>query len=227
VTVHRERVSEDGTSSRQRLDSEDPGLVVHWKDGQIKTAWRLLGERPTTRALLVQANGREVPWLSDGRGPPTTLLGPAYAKDRDEIERDRKIVRALLDVAVLRGLLADGSRWRIVKDGLHPGTAIRRTPPAGAQQALRLTLWIDPKTDDVTFARLSPNARGESTMHYGFAYHDALPAVKDGVLRFPFTFTVQEQVAGEETPETVMVAAAREASFNDVEDAEFLPPRPR
>lgn len=226
VTVYREEENAERGLTRSKLDSDDPGLVVHWKGGQIRTAWRLVGKRETVRALLVR-DGREVPWMHDGGDRPTILIGPAHEKDRAEIERDRRIVRALLDVAVLRSLLVDGSRWKLVDDPLHPGLALRRTPPEGAPTQLRLTLWIDPKSNDVTSARLSPNEPGESTMHYDFEYDDEYPAVKDAVLRFPFRFTVREQRIPEQEPMLVMVATAREASFNDVDDAVFTPPKPQ
>lgn len=228
VTLHRAETDASGVVTRRRMDSEDPGLVVHWKRGQIRTEMRLTGERATTRGVLLRAKGeavQEIAWLDDGGEKPTMLVGEKWTKDRDEIERDRRVIRSLLDVAVLRGLLADGSRWQVVEDSLHPGVALRRTPPAGADGALRITLWIDPATHDVTAARLPPGAEGEPTLHYEFEYDDEFPQVKDRVLRFPFRFTVKEQRPGAKDPEPVMVAMAREASFNDVDDTVFLPPK--
>jgi hypothetical protein len=122
-------------------------------------------------------------------------------------------------------MLTDGSRWKLVDDPAYAGTALRRTPPAGSDQPLRLTLWVDPKSSDVTAAKLSPNQPGESTMTYSLDYHADLPKVKDGVLRFPFHFRVREQRVAEQEPMDVMEAWASEASFNDVPDAEFKPPK--
>jgi hypothetical protein len=168
----------------------------------------------------------DFPWLFDGEATKS-LLNPGYEKDREEIERDRRIVRALLQVAVIRSMLADGSRWKVVEDTAFTGTALRRTPPAGVETPLRLTLWVDPKSADVTAAKLAPNEPGESTMYYGLDYNADFPKVKDGVLRFPFRFKVREQRIVEQEPVDVMEATASEASFNDVADGDFRPPKPK
>jgi hypothetical protein len=228
VTIHRTKENADGTVTRNRIDSESPGLIVHWKGGQVKTEWHLTGEKPVIRGVMdrTKSDGTraDLAWLQDGT-KTTLLLGDQYAKDREEIERDRRIVRALLQAAVLRSMLTDGSRWKLVDDPAYAGTALRRTPPAGSDQPLRLTLWVDPKSSDVTAAKLSPNQPGESTMTYSLDYHADLPKVKDGVLRFPFHFRVREQRVAEQEPMDVMEAWASEASFNDVPDAEFKPPK--
>lgn len=220
--------TKDGTGARTRVDSETPGLIVHWKGGQLRTEWRIQGDTPVVRGVMFRkkADGTsaDYPWLWDGT-TTTSLLNEAYRKDRDEIDRDRKIVKALLEVAVLRAMLSDGSRWKVVEDPTFEGTAIRRTPPAGAETPLRLTLWIDPKSRDVVGAKLAPNEPDESTMVYGLEYHPEFPKVKDGVLRFPFKFTVREQRVAEQEPFPVMEAMASEASFNDVPDTEFRPPK--
>ena len=223
VTVFRPR--EDGT--RQKMDSESPGLIVDWKGQQIRTEWHLTGEGPVTRGVMMRTKpdgtAAEYPWLFDGK-KTIGLKNAGFEKDLEEVGRDRKIVKALLEVAVLRGLLADGSRWKVVDDPAFQGTAVRRTPPASAETPLKLTLWFDPKTHDVTGAKLAPNEPGESTMYYGLEYHPDFPKVKDGVLRFPFKFKVREQRIAEQEPMDVMEAHAESASFNDVEDAAFKPP---
>lgn len=226
VVLHRQK---DGTSSR--VEAEEDGLKLWWKGTQIRTEWRIVGERPTVRAVLARAkpDGTTVdyPWMTDGKAVTPLLDKERFKTDLDEIERDRSIVQALLDVAVLRRMLHDGSRWKLVDDPLHAGTALRRSPPADAKTPLRVTLWVDPKSNDVTAAKLSPNNPGESTMHYSLAYHPEYPKVRDGVLRFPFEFHVREQRVEEQEPMPVMDAWASEASFNDVDDASFRPPAPR
>ena len=218
----------DAQGGRSRVDSESPGLIVYWKGGQIRTDWRLVGDKPVVRGVMHRrkpdGTTADYPWLFDGKAT-TSLLNAAYKKDREEIDRDRKIADALIQVAVLRAMLTDGSTWKVVDDPAFEGTAIRRTPPAGSATPLRLTLWLDPATRDVTGAKLAPNEPGESTMFYGLAYHPEFPKVKDGVLRFPFKFTVREQRVAEQEPFPVMEAMASEASFNDVPDSDFVPPK--
>lgn len=228
VTLHRLITNADGTTKRQKIDSETPGLIVDWKGGQIRTEWYMSGERPVVRGVMhngTKADGsvKEFSWLHDGTDVKS-LSNKGYEKDLSEIQRDRKVVKALLDAAVLRRMLTDGSRWEIVEDAAFPGTALRRTPPKSAETPLRLTLWIDTATRDVVGARLAPNEAGESTMFYGFAYVDGIPEVKDEVLRFPARFRVMEQRDGETEPVDVMDAVAAKASFNDVADEAFRPP---
>ena len=227
VTLHRVVEKEGGGVSRQTIDSETPGLIVDWKGGQIRTEWRLMGETPVIRGVMLRKKRDgtfgDYPWLFDGT-QTKSLLNAGYEKDLAEVERDRKIVKALLEVAVLRSMLTDGSRWKVVEDAAFPGTAIRRTPPASAATPLRLTLWFDAATHDVAAARLSPNEPGESTMYYGLEYHADFPKVKDGVLRFPFKFRVREQRIPEQEPMDVMTAMAGEASFNDLSDETFKAP---
>ncbi|MCE9637879.1 MAG: hypothetical protein K8T90_19435 [Planctomycetes bacterium] len=224
VTVFRPR--DDGT--RQKMDSETPGLIVDWKGQQIRTEWHLTGEGAVIRGVETRKSPRdgsmvERAWLFDGT--KSALLTPQlFAKDLEEVSRDRKIVKVLLEVAVLRAMLSDGSRWKIVDDPAFEGVSVRRTPPANAETPLKLTLWLDQKTNDVTGAKLAPNEPGESTMYYGLSYHPEFPKVKGDVLRFPFKFKVREQRIAEQEPMDVMEAAASEVSFNDVEDATFKPP---
>lgn len=233
VTLYR-----DGKS----MDSEEDGLEVAWKDGQIRTTWRLQGDRPVARGLQHRRKRDgtmgEYRWLHDGTTAVALTDDARFAKDRDQLDRDRQIVAALLDVAILHRLLADGSRWKLVEDPAYAGTALRRTPPVGAKTPLRVTLWIDPKTQDVTAAKLSPNEPGESTMYYELHYHDehpqlSGPVAEDGtrqpspLTRFPFKFRVFEQRVEEQKPMRVMDAFARAVSFNALRDEDFAPAPPR
>jgi hypothetical protein len=240
VTVYRDVQNERGTT-RQAMDSEDDGLEVLWKEGQIKTVWRLQGDRPVARALQHRrrrdGTTGEYRWLHDGSTHQALTDDPRFVKDREQLDRDRAIVAALLDVAILRRLLGDGSRWKLVDDTTYAGTALRRTPPAGSATPLRVTLWIDPATQDVVAAKLSPNEPGESTMLYELKYHDRLPQLQgpaggEGeraaapLQRFPFEFHVFEQRIVEQKPMPVMVAKAKTVSFNDLRDEDFAPAAP-
>lgn len=230
IRLFRTKQGADGSSTRQRIDSEEPGLIVDWKGPQLRTEWYIQGERPVIRGVWQRpkpdGTTADDPWLFDGTDVKS-LRNEGYQNDLAELDRDRRIVQAMLEVAVLRTLLHDGSRWKIVDDPAFDGTCVRRTPPAGVPTPLRLTLWIDPKSKDVAAAKLAPNEPGESTMYYGFSYVDGIPTVKGDVLRFPAAFRVQEQRIAEQKPMDVMEAYPQEASFNDVDDAVFRRPKPK
>ncbi len=239
VTLHKvvfeqEKVNEDGSVTNVQVEADEGGLVLYWKGEQIRTLWSIDGKK-TQRGKFAR-NGALVPWLHDGTAIKSLVGDDRYAKDRDQIDRDQRIVRALLDVGILRTMLSDGSRWQIIDDASYPGVALRRTPPAGKDVQLQLTLWIDKDTARVNAARLSPNADDEATMYYSFGYDDEYPKVKGDKLIFPFQFAVFEQMpvaAMREqgllehppAPRKVMDGTVAEVSFNALSDSDLAPPR--
>lgn len=239
VTLHKvlfeqEKVNEDGTVTNVQVEADEGGLVLYWKGEQIRTLWSIDGKK-TQRGKFVR-NGALVPWLHDGTAIKSLVGDERYAKDRDQIDRDQRIVRALLDVGILRTMLSDGSRWQIIDDASYPGVALRRTPPAGKDVQLQLTLWIDKETARVNAARLSPNADDEATMYYSFGYDDEYPKVKGDKLIFPFQFAVFEQMPvaamreqglleSPPAPRKVMDGTVAEVTFNALSDSDLAPPR--
>lgn len=234
VTVHRDVVRDDGSTTRQRIDSEDDGLQVFGLGRQLRTVWRLSGERPVSRGVKLKAKTdgtfAELAWVHDGAALQALGTGARFEKDREQLDRDRAVVTALLDVAVLRRMLSDGSRWKIVDDATNAGTAVRRTPPVSATATagtapLTLVLWIDDTTRDVTAAMIPATAAGGATTHLEFRYHATFPKVTGSDLRFPFEVHVSEtnDAAAERLP--VMDAFARQVTFNDLAQADVDPPK--
>lgn len=224
VTFEMEKKNDEGGVTRTTIETDDDGLEVLWKKDQVKTVWVLDGKR--TQRGRFRRGDVLTPWLHDGE-KTTLLAGEQYRADLDQVERDGRIVRALLDVGILRTMLADGSRWRIVAADTFEGVAIERTPPAGKDVTLKLTLWIDPKTFRVNGAKLDPNDADEATMFYSLGYDPEFPVVSGDELSFPFAFDVYEQMSTDPSPRKVMSGVVSSVWFNKLADADMTPPKAR
>lgn len=222
VTFETEKRNDEGGVTRTTIETDDDGLEVSWRKDQVKTVWVLDGKK--TQRGRFRRGEVMTPWLHDGE-KTTLLAGDQYKADLDQIERDGRIVRALLDVGILRTMLADGSRWKIVQADTFEGVAIERTPPAGRDVTLKLTLWIDAKTFRVNGAKLDPNDADEATMFYSLGYDPEYPVVSGDTLSFPFAFDVYEQMSTDPSPRKVMSGVVSSVWFNSLADSDLAPPR--
>ena len=223
VAFEQQKTDAQGVKKYAMVETADDGVKLAWKAPDSLRSEMTLDGNTSVRAWY---EPRRVGWIWDGQ-KTSPLLGEKYAADREQLERERRMIRALLDAAFLSKLLRDGSTWRVLSDdATFPGTvALRRTPPEGSETALALTLWIDPKSHEVRAARVPPREQGESIMTYALEYHDTMPEIAGSDLRFPFHITALEQRIEEQEPRKVMEAWARSVEFNNVEDSEFRAPR--
>ncbi len=236
VWVVQEQVQEDGTVQRTSATSDVFGMEIDWMaPDKIRTRWVIDGET-TLRGSFKKANGLEIYWLNDGK-ETTPLTGPRYEKDREELQRDRRTVRALLDVAVLHKMLVDGSVWKLASDplpyeadGSH--VALRRKPPASDTEdgrSLALTLWLERTKLDPVAVRLEAAKPGAPTLYYQMSFHNEFPQVEgtDNV-RFPFHVIVWEQHGPAGELSKILELKAAKVRFNEatgITDATFKAPK--
>lgn len=226
VAFETERRNDEGGVTRTTVETDDDGLEVSWRKDQVRTVWILDGKK--TQRGRFRRGDVMTSWFHDG-DTTTLLAGDQHRADLEQVERDGRIVRVLLDVAVLRKMLADGSRWRIVDDATHVGIAAERTPPAGTADARKLTVWIDARSHHVLAAKVHPEKADGAALLCALE-HDPdkeLPAVRGAAVSFPWRFRVSEIAAGHGKRREIMAGSVSSVSFNTLTDADLTPPRVR
>ncbi len=223
VIVQRQIPQEDGSVVYGTDEAE--ALAIDWMrhaDAQpsLKTRWVLNG-RTTTRAVF---GPRDYYWLHDG-DELTAINAETHPADYEDIALHRRLSRTLLDVAVLRKLLVDGSVWKMVDDPYYPGVAVKRLPPANDSTALTFTLWLDLETQDPYAVRVEPIEKGASILHYRLGYLPGYPKIEGAKIRFPQRVTVMEQRIKEQEPKLALDLFLRKVAFNGVTEDSFKPPR--
>lgn len=217
----------DGDAVREEVEADRDGVKIAWKHpNKIRTSWTIGGK------TTVRAHTGRVGWIHDGT-QSSNLLGEQYEKDREQLERDRRMIGALLDVVFLRKMLTDGSVWKIVPDETYAGICVLRLPPKETEERetpqLPIKIWLDTETHDPLMALIQPDGRGASILHYKFEYLSIAPEIRgaDG-LRFPFHTEVYEQRVAEQEPFMIMDVYIKAVDFNDplkVTDETFRRPR--
>ena len=223
IKVYRWTQSDSGEWIKANEAFED--MAIDWmrnpgKESSIRTFWEINGQKVWRAYNSV----RDVYWLSDGTD--VTILSPGtHDADREEVQLHRRLSETLLDVAVLRKMLTDGSVWKMSDDETYPGLAVRRTP-APSKGGLTFTIWLGAETKDPRHVRVEPVEEGAPLMHYELTYQDGLPenifSVKGAELRFPRKIVVFEEFAGI-PPRIVMEFFVKRVSFNAVEPTTFAP----
>lgn len=225
------------------LVTADPrGLVVDWAaPDRIRTRMVIDGN-VTERGARRNSFGADAPWAFDGK-EVTALTRAKHPQDFDQIDRDRRMVRALIDVVFLRRMLEDESVWKrepssdLVEGGQVRAVGIRRIPPAPVGEVtevegarLAMVLLIDAASHDVRALLILPATNEEPAFQYEFEYSDGFPKVSgagDAEVRFPFKVTVS-RIDDLPPPQVLMVVHTETVAFNaaaGVTDATFSPPK--
>jgi hypothetical protein len=201
----RERVNSQGARETIGITADTRSLRIDWMaPDNLRTEWAVDGKRN----IRGYHAGRKLSWTSDGS--VHTLLGKEdkrHLAERDQIARDRDMIRSLLDVAFLSRMLADGSVWKSSKapypirsekdetrvEDAATLVAIARRRKTAEDPQVPLTLWLDKETHEVRAAAVDT---GPDTypLVYGLAYHEKFPQVvwSGGKARFPFKVNVYD-----------------------------------
>lgn len=205
----------NGDTVREDVEADRNGVKIAWmQPNKIRTSWTIDGK------TTVRGHTGRVGWIDDGT-QSSNLLGERYEKDREQLERDQRMIGALLDVVFLGKMLRDGSIWKIARDPTYEGLCLARIAPEQGTQDVRsldMKLWLDPETLDPQAAIIQPDGQGTSLLHYKFEYLTIAPKIRGaGDLRFPFHTEVYEQRIAEQSPFMIMDVHITEVDFNDEE----------
>ncbi len=219
---------EDDSESASGVKSGSGELsefVIDWLHhddaaSSLRTSWVTSADGKRVAQAVIGT--RDAFWIS-ADGVTQNVTRDSHPEDVEQLLAQRRLTEALLDVAVLRKMLADGSVWKSVTDAAHPGTALRREPPKGS--GLHLTLWFDAETLDPRWVRVEPSEADAATLHYEFEYDAERPKVSGATLRFPFKTHVFEQKAKDAPLRRTLDLYAAAVKFNTLTLSDFAPPR--
>ncbi len=225
-----ERSQEDGSSKRITFDTDTRGLEIAWMvPDYLRTDWTQDGKK-TTRAFHSGKGDEGVNWMRDPDQPGRVIVlsGDRYRTDREQIERDRRMIRTLLDVVFLERLRRDGSTWTPsdaaypfaatkgpahVKDTKNMRAIVRHPPGGSAEDAsqLGMALWIDTVTGKVGAAYIKERATGDQPLYFALGYNADFPKRIGTEAKFPFGVAVYEDPKGK----PIMSLSVAEIHVND------------
>jgi hypothetical protein len=213
-----------------RVAVDEDGLVVDWMQGSVRTQVTV----DSTTSVKGWFAPMKVAWIFDGK-KSTLLAGDDHRADYDQLQRQRRIIDRLAEVAILGKLAAAPEPWRVASDTDPKFIAIERVPAQGLLPLLLRVARLDGgKFGDVIGSEIaSPGAEPQLER---FAYDAKYPKVRrkdasgaliDTAVRFPFVVDVEDPPrAGETAPRNVFHGKIVAVEVNTLKPLDFAQPKP-